>query len=187
MGALRRNYFPHQFSWLIDNPVRRLLISPEGLAGRIPVADDSCILEVGPGSGYFSVELARRAPRGRLELFDLQPQMLAKARRKLESGGFANVGYSSGDATNGLPFPDADFDLAVLVSVLGEIPDTHACLASLHRVLRPGAIAAFHEHLPDPDFIKIERLRPMVEREGFVFERRWGPWWNYTVTFRRAV
>lgn len=55
--------FPHQFSWLIDNPLRRLVLSPETLAKRLPLSDSSRILELGPGSGYFSAALAARVPR----------------------------------------------------------------------------------------------------------------------------
>ncbi len=81
-----RGVFPHQFSWLIDNPLRRLVLSPDTLAKRLPLSDSSRILELGPGSGYCSAALAARVPRGRLELFDLQPEMLAKAERKLRAG-----------------------------------------------------------------------------------------------------
>ena len=85
--ALGRGYFPHQLSCLIDNPLRRLLLTPAQLANRLPLTESSHVLEVGPGSGYFSAELARRVPQGRLELLDLQPEMLAKARRKLQARG----------------------------------------------------------------------------------------------------
>jgi len=139
---------------------------------------------VGPGSGYFSVEIARRVPDGHLELFDLQPEMLAKARRHLEAAGLGNVGYTQGDAT-ALPFPDSDFDVAFLVAVLGEVPDEAACLQSLYRVLRPGGVVVFHEHLPDPDFSPLPKLREAVEARGFVFRGSWGRRWNYTASFQK--
>ena len=71
--------FPHQLSWIIDNPLRRLIISPETLAERLTLSDSSRILELGSGSGYFSAALAAHVPNGWLEMFDLQPEMLAKA------------------------------------------------------------------------------------------------------------
>jgi ubiquinone/menaquinone biosynthesis C-methylase UbiE len=175
--------FPHQMSFLIDNPIRRLLITPEAFADRLPLTPSSRVLEVGPGSGYFSVEIARRVPAGHLELFDLQPEMLAKARRKLDAAGLANVGYTQGDAGD-LPFEDSEFDVAFLVAVLGEVPDEAECLRSLQRVLRPGGVVAFHEHLPDPDFSGLPALRKLVEGEGFRFVRSWGQRWNYTASFR---
>jgi len=177
-------YFPHELSFFINNPIRRLLIAPEEFAERLPLEATSRVLEVGPGSGYFSVEIARRVPDGHLELFDLQPEMLAKARRHLEAAGLGNVGYTQGDAT-ALPFPDSDFDVAFLVAVLGEVPDEAACLQSLYRVLRPGGVVVFHEHLPDPDFSPLPKLREAVEARGFVFRGSWGRRWNYTASFQK--
>jgi ubiquinone/menaquinone biosynthesis C-methylase UbiE len=177
-------YFPHQLSFLIDNPTRRLLISPGQFADRLPLTDSSRVLEIGPGSGYFSLEIARRIPLGHLELFDLQPEMLAKAQRKLESAGLKNIGYTEGDAAD-LPFPDAIFDVATLVAVLGEVREKQKCLNSLFRVLRAGGVAVFHEHLPDPDIFKLSTLKALVESAGFKFMRTWGRWYNYTAAFEK--
>lgn len=183
--AMGPGHFPHQLAWLIDNPVRRLLITPSRLAKRLPLTESSVVLEVGPGSGYFSVELARLVPSGRLELLDLQPQMLVKAKRKLRAAGFNNVGFTAQDASRGLPFGDAHFDVAVLVAVLGEIRNRESCLLELRRVLRPGGLLAMHEHVPDPDRIPKGVLRPLAEECGFRLSQCWGPSWNYTATFER--
>ena len=136
-SAIRKGCYPHQLSWLIDNPLRRLIIRPETLADRLPLTPSSRILELGPGSGYFSAELARRIPAGRLELLDLQPQMLAKARRRLDRLACSNVGYTAADACRQLPYEEASFDLVLLVAILGELPDPEAALAGLQRLLRP--------------------------------------------------
>lgn len=186
MRMLTRGYFPHEFSWLIDNPVRRLFVTPEELADRLSIREGSRILEIGPGSGYFSREFARRIPRGQLELFDIQPEMLAKTKRKLEAQGFLNVGYTTGDASAEFPFPDAHFDLVVFVTVLGEVPNRPACLKSVRRVLRVEGTLGVHEHLPDPDFIPFGKLRSSVEEADFMFARREGSWWNYTATFQKS-
>src|SRR4029453_700291 len=55
---LKMRYYPHQLSFLIDNPLRRLLISPSQFADRLSLNESSRVLEIGPGSGYFSVEIA---------------------------------------------------------------------------------------------------------------------------------
>lgn len=178
--------FPHQLSWLLDNPLRRLLLSPEELAERLGLSETSRVLEVGPGSGYFSAALAKRVPRGELTLLDLQPAMIVKARRKLESMGIQNVRYTTADASGELPYPNGYFDVALLVSVLGEVPDQPACLRSLRRVLRASGLLAVHESIPDPDRVRFEVLGPLVQKEGFTFVRRWGSSWNYTAVFERA-
>jgi ubiquinone/menaquinone biosynthesis C-methylase UbiE len=183
----RQAHFPHQMTFILELPLRRLLLTPGQLAERLHLERDSRVLELGPGSGVFSVEVARRVPEGHLELFDLQPEMLEKCRRKLEAAGLGGVaGYTQGDACE-LALPESSFDVAFLVTVLGEVPDPRKCLAALRRALRPGAILSISEHLPDPDFLRFARVRALVEGEGFAFEERFGPAWSYTANFRRPA
>jgi ubiquinone/menaquinone biosynthesis C-methylase UbiE len=130
--------YPHWAAVFLNNPIRRRLGRPGAVVDKVGLNPADRVLELGPGPGYFSVELARRLPEGRLELFDLQPQMLENARRTLDRTGHANVGYHSGDASGELPFQNASFDVAFLAAVLGEVPDKSACIRSLERVLRPG-------------------------------------------------
>jgi ubiquinone/menaquinone biosynthesis C-methylase UbiE len=183
--ARRQPYFPHQMSFILELPLRRLLISPSQLADRLKLKEDSMVLEVGCGSGVFSVEVARRVPDGHLELFDLQAEMLERARGKIRAAGLGKVvGYTQGDARR-LPFPRASFDVAFLVAVLGEVPEPRKCLRALHRILRPGGFLSITEHLPDPDFSRLSTLRALVEGEGFTLEEHFGPPWSYTANFRR--
>jgi ubiquinone/menaquinone biosynthesis C-methylase UbiE len=123
--------------------------------------------------------------RARLELLELQPEMVAKAQRKLHARGQRNVRFTVHDANEPLPYNDECFDVAVLIAVLGEISKPESCLRELLRVLRPGGVLAIHEHLPDPDRIPLVALRSVVERCGFRFRQSWGPSWNYTATFQR--
>jgi ubiquinone/menaquinone biosynthesis C-methylase UbiE len=74
------------------------------------------VLEIGCGPGYFSRAIAAAVPEGSLVLFDLQLAMLELARQRLPA--FANIHFAQGDASS-LPFPDASFDAALLVLVLG--------------------------------------------------------------------
>ena len=182
--TLGRGVFPHQFSWLIDNVARRLIISPQAIADRLSLSPSSRVLEIGPGSGFFSTEVSRRIPNGFLALLDLQPEMLIKARRKLAGANAARIIYAAADATT-LPFGDAQFDRVLLVSVLGEVPDQSACVRAIHRVLRPKGIAVFHESIPDPDLIRLERLLNLVQPVGFRLVRKWGPSCNYTAEFEK--
>ena len=181
-GLARHHYFPHQLSFILESPFRKMIVSPHRLANRLPLTDDSTVLEVGAGPGYFSIEVARRIPNGRLELFDLQVEMLEKARAKLESAKLHNVRFIQGDAGN-LPYEDSQFDLALLVAVLGEVRDRRACLKDLYRVLNQNGTLSVSEHLPDPDFSRLSTVRGLVEQEGFKYIEHFGRPWNYTVNF----
>jgi ubiquinone/menaquinone biosynthesis C-methylase UbiE len=143
------------------------------------------VLEVGAGSGFYSVEVARRISEGHLELLDLQPEMLKKAQQKLEAKGLSNVGYTLADA-GVLPFKEDSFDALILVAVLGEIANQKAFLSEAHRVLRPDGILSISEHLPDPDFLSFAKVKSLVEREGFALLKRYGANWSYTVNFRKS-
>ncbi len=184
--AFGRRAFPHQITFILESPLRKILIRPGQVADRLHLTETSRVLEVGAGSGVFSVEVARRIPRGLIEILDLQPEMLEKVQRKIEAASSLShvVAYTQGDASN-LPFSDVTFDVAFLVTVFGEVAEPRKCLQGLYRVIRPGGLLSITEHLPDTDFSTFSRIRSVVEGEGFVFTERFGRPWCYTANFRR--
>jgi ubiquinone/menaquinone biosynthesis C-methylase UbiE len=179
--------FPYQAAFLLNNPIRRTLLKPARIIDKLGLAGSERVLELGPGPGYFSVEIARRLTEGRLELFDLQPEMLEKARQQLERAGLSNVGFTAGEASDGLPFPDNTFDVAFLSAVIGEVPDKQACLRSLGRVLKPGGRLVFLESFPDPDRLSVRELRDLAEPENFEFVEATGNRWETVAHFRNAL
>jgi ubiquinone/menaquinone biosynthesis C-methylase UbiE len=178
--------FPYQAAFMINNPVRRALLKPARIVDKLALAGSEHVLELGPGPGFFSVEIARRLTDGRLELFDIQPEMLEMARRQLERAGLSDVGFTAGQASDGLPFPDNTFDVAFLAAVIGEVPDQQACLRSLGQVLKPGGRLVFVEMFPDPDRLSVRELRDLVEPENFEFVEATGNRWEDVVRFRRV-
>lgn len=185
-NALVRGVFPHEMSFFLELPWRNLMLPPHGLVARLNLADTSHVLEVGAGSGFYSVEVARRVSGGHLELLDLQPEMLKKARRKLATKGLTNAGYTLADAGL-LPFKEESFDALFLVAVLGEIADQKAFLSEAHRVLKTEGMLSVSEHLPDPDFSSFANVKSLVEKEGFALSERYGARWSYTANFRKSV
>jgi ubiquinone/menaquinone biosynthesis C-methylase UbiE len=172
---------------MLDNPVRRAVFKPARVIEHVGLNGAEQVLELGPGPGFFSVEIARRLTYGRLELFDLQPEMLAKARRRLERAGFTDVGFTAGQAGEEFPFPDNHFDVAFLAAVIGEVPDQQACIRSLNRVLKAGGQLVFVEMLMDPDRLSVEQLRDLAEPAGFDFVEATGNRWQHIVRFRAKV
>lgn len=160
-----RGTYPHQLAFALLFPGRGLVLSPRALADRLELRPDDRVLELGPGPGYFSPEVARRLPRGRLELFDLQVEMLRKADRRLRRAGLANFGLTRGSGER-LPYQEAVFDVVFLVAVLGEVPDPPACLASVARVVRAGGRVLVAELPGDPDAIPRDELRRLGEAAG---------------------
>ncbi len=172
-------------SFVLDLPLRNILLSTRKLVSRLALTATSHVLEVGAGSGFYSVEVARRVSKGHLELLDIQPQMLKKAQQKLEAIGLTNAGYTLADAGT-LPFKEHSFDVVFLITVLGEIANQKAFLSEARRVLKAGGILSISEHLPDPDFSPFTEVKLLVEREGFEISEHYGARWNYTANFRKS-
>jgi ubiquinone/menaquinone biosynthesis C-methylase UbiE len=143
------------------------------------------VLEVGPGTGYYSLPVAEwLAPGGTLHLLDLQQQMLDHTVRRAAERGLENLEPRQGDARQ-LPYADDAFDAAYLVAVLGEVPDQGAALRELRRVLKPGGRLVVGELLGDPHMVRERVLRDRAERAGLRFERRVGPRFGYFAVFTR--
>jgi ubiquinone/menaquinone biosynthesis C-methylase UbiE len=141
------------------------------------------VLEVGPGTGYYSLEVARWiSPGGTLDVLDIQQEMLDLTVRRARERGIPNVVPQKGDAQR-LPYPDATFDAAYLNFVLGEVPDGDAALRELRRVLKPGGRLVVGEALPDPHMVPFEPLRRRAEASGLRFERRRGGRAGYYARF----
>jgi uncharacterized protein len=160
-----RGTYPHELSALLLLPLRRMVLSPERFVPHLHLTRASRVLEVGPGPGFFSIEVARAIPQGRLELVDVQLEMLTKARHRLRRAGVRNAGYTEANAVK-LPFRSGAFDVAFLVAVLGEVPDPKACLASIADVLRPGGLLSVAELPGDPDALTEEQLRTLTHGTG---------------------
>src|SRR5215218_10076153 len=96
------------------------------------------LLEVGPGTGYYSLPVADcLSPVGRLDVVDIQQEMLYHTVHRARDRGIGHIKPTRADARE-LPFPDDTFDGAYLVTVLGEVPDQVAALREIGRVVRPG-------------------------------------------------
>jgi len=152
------------------------------LEALVPTAGER-LLEIGPGTGYYSLPVADRlAPGGALELVDIQQKMLDHTLRQAAKAGIGNLVARQADA-RALPFEDDRFDGAFLVTVLGEIPDPARALRELARVLRPGGRLVVGELVGDPHWVRPTRLRANAEAAGLRFDRRIGTPLGYFARF----
>jgi ubiquinone/menaquinone biosynthesis C-methylase UbiE len=133
------------------------------------------VLEIGPGTGYYTLDLADWVgPEGEVEIFDIQQEMLDHTIRRARERGLWNINPTRGDARE-LPYDDDIFDAAILITVLGEVPDQDAALREVARVLRPGGRLIVGELLGDPHYVTPGSLERRAEAAGLRLERRAGP------------
>ena len=159
------------------------LITRERLREILAPAPGERLLEIGPGTGYYSLDLAESiAPAGTLEIFDLQQEMLDHTMARAGERGLTDLVATQGDARE-LPYADHSVDGVVLITVLGEIPDPGLALREITRVLRPGGRLIVGELFGDPHYTSPKALRARAEAAGLRFDIRSGPAAGYFARF----
>ena len=142
------------------------------------------MLEVGPGTGYYTLDVAGWLGPGDLDILDVQPEMLKHTMTGAGERGITNVKPTEGDAT-AMPFADDSFDAAYLTTVLGEIPDQDAALRELARVLKPGGRLVVGELMGDPHYVSFGSLRLRAAGAGLSFDERVGNALGYFARFTK--
>ena len=98
-------------------------------------------LEIGAGTGYFSLNLLQAGVVRDAVCTDISPGMLAALEANARRLGLA-VETAASDA-EALPFEDRSFDLVLGHAVLHHLPDLRAAFGEFRRVLRPGGTVLF--------------------------------------------
>ena len=98
-------------------------------------------LEIGAGTGYFSLNLLQAGVVHNATCTDISPGMVRTLAANADRLGL-EVRAARADAES-LPFPDQSFDLVLGHAVLHHLPDLERGFAEFHRVLRPGGRIVF--------------------------------------------
>ncbi|MDT4949577.1 MAG: hypothetical protein QOJ37_2172 [Pseudonocardiales bacterium] len=98
-------------------------------------------LELGCGTGFFTLNLKLAGVIEQGHVTDLSPGMVEVAQRNARSLGFEVEGRVA-DAER-LPYDDATFDIVIGHAVLHHIPDLHLAFSEILRVLKPGGRFVF--------------------------------------------
>lgn len=175
---------PERLADLIDNPLRRRIQPPDGLAARHGVRAGMTVLDVGPGNGRYTLAAAKAVgPNGRVHAIDIEPRMIDRVRKRAAAEGAANVEARVADVY-ALPYPDGFFDVVYLITVTGEIPDPVRMLRECRRVLQPSGTLGISELLTDPDYPLRGTVVGWATEAGFRTDQRLGNFFSYTLTFR---
>ncbi len=101
------------------------------------IADASVVADIGAGSGWFTIRLARRVgPRGIVFAEDVQKEMMNAISRRVSREGFNNVRPVLG-LKNDPRLPASSIDAALMVDAYHEVEDRVTMLANLANALKP--------------------------------------------------
>lgn len=159
---------PSWLGWMVelDNPFTQVNRA-QFIVDHLELEPGMKVLDAGCGPGRVTLPLAEAVgPQGEVVALDVQDEMLARVRAKAEASDLANIRYLQAELGQGDLPPDG-FDCAVLVSVLGEIPDQAAALTEIYGALKPGGILSITEVIFDPHFQGRETVRRLAQAAGF--------------------
>jgi ubiquinone/menaquinone biosynthesis C-methylase UbiE len=185
----RRNHRPQPCPWwlsvLLENPYMNAVAGSSRLLDRARLTSGMRVLDVGCGPGRIAIPAAERVgPEGEVVALDVQPQMLKELGKRSAASGLTNIRTVLGDVGEAELGEDS-FDCALLVTVLGEIPDPAAALRGICAALKPGGILSVTEVIPDPDYQRLGRVKRLCEGAGFRHERTFDAALAFTMNFRK--
>lgn len=168
--ASRRHTLPCPvwLRWLVelDNPFTQtnraaVIVEHLGLQPGMTVIDIGC------GPGRVTIPIAQRVGKqGTVVAMDIQPGMLTRAEQKARAAHLGNIHFLQAGLDQGTLEHDR-FDRALLVSVLGEIPDRAGALQEVYAALKPGGILSVTEIIFDPHFQGRGRVTRLAAAAGF--------------------
>lgn len=176
---------PAYLSFLLENPVMNAMAGPSLLLDRAGVTPGMRLLDVGCGPGRITLPAAERVgAAGEVVALDIQEAMLKRVQKKIEAHNVSNIRLLHAGAGEGKTEPES-FDRALLVTVLGEIPDQAAALREIHRALKPGGILSITEMVTDPDYERPDAIRRLAQETGFEVVGKMGGFPTFTMNLAK--
>ena len=164
-------------SWM-DRAGREGEEAPDRALQLIDIRPSAIVADVGAGTGYITMRLARLVgPGGKVYATDIQPGLLRILQRKAETEHLSNIEIVQGTETD-VHVPDRTLDLALLVDVYHEFRQPREMLSSIRRALKIDGRLVIVEYRKEDPTIPIADthrmseadIRTEVQAERFIFD-----------------
>lgn len=159
---------PSWLSWFVEleNPFLKNNRSTT-IIQQLDVQPGMKVTDIGCGPGRVTIPLAEViGPSGRVTAVDIQQNMLLKVKNKAKAKGLQNIVFLRANISEANLEPD-EMDRAVMVNVLGEVPDKEAALKEVFNTLKPGGMLCITEVILDPHFQSREKVSEWAASAGF--------------------
>ena len=170
MHAVHRD--PQAYIAMLEDPARDAYQKPDEVVTALALPRGAVVADIGAGSGYFAVRLARAVgDSGEVLAVDISPDMILHLNRRLRDAGLRNVRTVLSAPDDPL-LADASVDLFFICDTWHHVDERLKYLGLMKRMLRPGgriAIVDFHKRplsFGPPLEMKIAREDAIKEMEG---------------------
>ena len=177
---------PTWLGWLVelDNPLFRNNNARQ-IIQHLALESGMKVLDFGCGPGRLTIPIAKTIGLdGEVTAFDIQQGMLQRVLAKAEAGHLGNIRFIQGGAGEG-KLEHNQFDRALLVTVLGEIPDQKTAMQEIFDSLKPSGILSVTEVIADPHFQRRDKVTHLANSVGFVEKAFFGNRFSFTLNFER--
>jgi len=138
---------PAEWSKRFDDPARDEWQKPGEVIRALALEPSHVVADIGAGTGYFTVRLARAMPSSLVFAVDIEPKMARHIAERARAEKLANVRTAVGSAKSAnLPQP---VDRVLLVNTYHHIDERQAYFRDLRQSLKPGARVAIIDYRPD--------------------------------------
>ena len=144
---------------------------PSKLIGLLELFPGAKVADVGCGSGFFTLEVAKRLDGGELWAVDISQEMLERLKEHMGERGIYNINLLL-SAESQIPLEDSYLDRVLLSIVLHEAEDRVAFLKEVRRVLKPGGrlvLTDWHK-APSPEGPPLEHRLSEEEARRLLIE-----------------
>jgi ubiquinone/menaquinone biosynthesis C-methylase UbiE len=168
---------------MLTNPFLQGDAGCAAILTRLDLKPGMRVLDVGCGPGRVSIPAAQRVgPEGQVVALDVQEGMLKKLQQRAAASGVANIRTILGPIESS-PVEADSCDRALLVCVLGEVPDRAAALRQIFAALRPGGLLSITETLRDPHYQRVATVLRLADSTGFCRGEYYKSCLGYTIHF----
>jgi ubiquinone/menaquinone biosynthesis C-methylase UbiE len=168
---------PERYAKSFDDPARDAWQMPARVIEVLKLTPEMSVADIGAGTGYFTVRLARAVPRGTVYAVDVEPKMLEHIRQRAATDGLKHVQtvQATAAATN-LPRP---VDIVLIVDTYHHLPERPRYFRDLARSLTATgrvAIIDFRKDSPEgpPREFRFEadQIISEMKQAGYVVDAR---------------
>jgi ubiquinone/menaquinone biosynthesis C-methylase UbiE len=168
MGREIAQVMGHKGAGWLERSDRVTEEQPQKMVAALGLKATDIVADIGAGTGYISQLLARQVPDGNVLAVDVQPEMVALLKRRIQTSKIANIQPRLG--TEQSPeLPPASIDLAIMVDAYHEFSYPQEMITGIVSALKPDGRVVFAEYRgEDPKvFIKPHHktTQKQIERE----------------------
>ena len=150
--------------WL-ERPEREQEERTDLLVELMGVEPDEVIADIGSGTGYFSLRLAREVPEGRVVAVDIQPEMNEILEENARQEGIENVETVLGNIDD-VKIPANTIDVVLFVDAYHEFSHPWEMKRSLMKALKPGGRIVLVEYRAEDPAVRIKPHHKMTEDQA---------------------